>query len=455
MPNRISTIPVSSPRAKDVHPSMRRARPMLDPAGVKNMKQLIDLRWVAVIGQVAAISITHWVFGIVLPLELMLGILSSLIGLNMLSLFRWYTLPSASNLELMVGFLIDVGALTALLYFSGGATNPFVFLYPLQLALAAMLLESRWTWALVAITSICFAALTRFYVPLQLPEGGIERLFDLHIIGMWICFLLDAVLLVVFMSRINRNLRERDARLADMRQHAAEEDHIVRMGLLASGAAHELGTPLATLSVTLHDWQNMAQFKNDPELLQELGELQHELERCKTIVSGILMSSGEARGGSIAVVNASEFVSDLVREWSGSRNSKALKYTRMGGDDCHIVSDSALKQIIHNVLDNAAEVSPDWIKLTAEHADGMFTLTVRDRGPGFAQGILDNIGKPYQSTKGKPGGGLGLFLVMNVVRKFGGQVTAANDPEGGAVVTLQIPMESLSMEAEDVGHIWV
>lgn len=455
MPNRISTIPVSSPRAKDVHPSMRRARPMLDPAGVKNMKQLIDLRWVAVIGQVAAISITQWVFKIPLPLELMLGILSSLIGLNMLSLFRWYTLPSASNLELMVGFLIDVGALTALLYFSGGATNPFVFLYPLQLALAAMLLDSRWTWALVAITSICFAALTRFYVPLQLPEGGIERLFDLHIIGMWICFVLDAVLLVVFMSRINRNLRERDARLADLRQHAAEEDHIVRMGLLASGAAHELGTPLATLSVTLHDWQNMAQFKNDPELLQELGELQHELERCKTIVSGILMSSGEARGGSIAVVNASEFVSDLVREWSSSRNSKALKYTRMGGEDCHIVSDSALKQIIHNVLDNAAEVSPDWIKLTAEHVDGLFTLTVRDRGPGFAQSILDNIGKPYQSTKGKPGGGLGLFLVMNVVRKFGGQVIAENDPEGGAVVTLQIPMASLSMEAEDVGHIWV
>lgn len=455
MPNRISTIPVSSPRAKDVHPSMRRARPMLDPAGVKNMKQLIDLRWVAVIGQVAAISITQWVFKIPLPLELMLGILSSLIGLNMLSLFRWYTLPSASNLELMVGFLIDVGALTALLYVSGGATNPFVFLYPLQLALAAMLLDSRWTWALVAITSICFAALTRFYVPLQLPEGGIERLFDLHIIGMWICFVLDAVLLVVFMSRINRNLRERDARLADLRQHAAEEDHIVRMGLLASGAAHELGTPLATLSVTLHDWQNMAQFKNDPELLQELGELQHELERCKTIVSGILMSSGEARGGSIAVVNASEFVSDLVREWSSSRNSKALKYTRMGGEDCHIVSDSALKQIIHNVLDNAAEVSPDWIKLTAEHVDGLFTLTVRDRGPGFAHSILDNIGKPYQSTKGKPGGGLGLFLVMNVVRKFGGQVIAENDPEGGALVTLQVPMASLSMEAEDVGHIWV
>ncbi len=455
MPNRISTIPVSSPRGKDIHPSMRRARPMLDPAGVKNMKQLIDLRWLAVVGQVITIVFTQWVFNIPLPLPIMLGILSSLIGLNLLSLFRWYTLPSAGNLELMAGFLIDVIALTALLYLSGGATNPFVFLYPLQLALAAVLLEAWSTWTLVAITSICFAGLTRFYVPLQLPVGGVEQLFDLHIIGMWICFVLDAVLLIVFMSRINRNLRERDANLAGLRQRAAEEDHIVRMGLLASGAAHELGTPLATLSVTLNDWRSMPQFKNDPEMMQEIGELQHELERCKTIVTGILMSSGEARGGSLEVTHASEFVSDLVHEWSASRNTKALRYGRMAGEDCRIVSDSALKKIICNVLDNAAEVSPDWISLTATHVDGMFTLTVRDRGPGFAPEILENFGKPYQSTKGRVGGGLGLFLVMNIVRKLGGHVTAENSEDGGAVVTLRIPMAALSMEDEDVGHIWV
>jgi len=443
------------PTANHIHPSMRRTRPMLDPAGVKNMKQLIDLRWLAVAGQAIAIVCTQWVFNIHLPLELMLGILSSLIGLNLLSLFRWYTLPSASNLELMLGFLIDIGALTALLYLSGGATNPFVFLYPLQLALAAMLLESWSTWMLVVITSICFAGLTHFYVPLQLPVQGVEALFSLHIVGMWICFVLNAILLVVFMSRINRNLRERDQRLARLRQRAAEEDHIVRMGLLASGAAHELGTPLATLAVTLNDWRRMPQFKNDPELLQEIGELQHELERCKTIVSGILMSSGEARGDSLTVTHASAFISDLVHEWSSSRNSKVLRYGRMAGEDCRIVSDSALKKIICNVLDNAAEISPDWISLTAEHIDDMFTLTVRDRGPGFAPEILENFGKPYQSTKGKVGGGLGLFLVMNIVRKLGGSVKAENAEEGGAVVTMQMPMAALSVEDEDVGHIWI
>lgn len=441
--------------ANHIHPSMRRTRPMLDPAGVKNMKQLIDLRWIAVVGQIVTIVFTQWVFKINLPVELMIGILSSLIGLNLLSLFRWYTLPSASNQELLAGFLIDVAALTALLYLSGGATNPFVFLYPLQLALAAILLEAWSTWLLVGITSICFAALTRFYVPLQLPQGGVAELFDLHIIGMWICFVLDAVLLMIFMSRINRNLRERDQHLAGLRQRAAEEDHIVRMGLLASGAAHELGTPLATLAVTLNDWRSMPQFKNDPELLQELGELQHELQRCKTIVSGILMSSGEVRGGAVSVMRASEFVSDLVREWSASRHSKAIRYGRLAGEDCRIVSDSALKQIICNVLDNAAEVSPDWINLTATHVDGFFTLVVRDRGPGFAPEILENFGKPYQSTKGKVGGGLGLFLVMNIVRKLGGTVTAENGEERGAVVTMKIPMDALSMEDEDVGHIWV
>src|SRR3546814_8053351 len=126
----------------------------------------------------------------------------------------------------MLGLSLDVAALTLLLYFSGGASNPFVFLYALQITLAAVLLEAWSTWTLVGVTSLCFAGLTRFYVPLQLPSGSHEALYRLHIIGMLICFVMDAGLLVVFVTRINRHLRARDARLADLRQHAAEEDHI-------------------------------------------------------------------------------------------------------------------------------------------------------------------------------------------------------------------------------------
>src|SRR5207237_5915878 len=133
------------------------------------------------------------------------------------------------------------------------------------------------------------------------------------------CFLLNASLLVIFIGRIGRNLRQRDATLANLRQRAAEEEHIVRMGLLATGAAHELGTPLATLSVILGDWARMAPFAAEPELREEIEEMQVQLQRCKSIVSGILLSAGEARGEAPAETTLHEFLDELVDEWLNTR----------------------------------------------------------------------------------------------------------------------------------------
>jgi two-component system sensor histidine kinase RegB len=112
--------------------------------------------------------------------------------------------------------------------------------------------------------------------------------------------------------------------------------------------------------------------------------------------------------------------------------------------DLRIVSDAALRQIVLNVLDNAAEASHDDIAFAADREGDDFVLRISDKGPGFAPEILDNFGKPYQSTKGRVGGGLGLFLVVNVVRKLGGSVTARNQALG-AEVTLRLPLSALAI----------
>lgn len=419
------------------------------------MLQLIQLRWIAVFGQITTIAFVTGVLKIPLPLFEMALVIGALVALNLFSLFRPRRNNQVRNGDLMAGLMFDVAALTALLYLSGGATNPFVFLYLLQVTLGAMLLEAWSTWTLVAITSLCFAGLMRFYVPLDLPEARLGDLFQLHIIGMLICLVLDAALVVIFMTRINLNLRRRDARLADLRQRAAEEDHIVRMGLLASGAAHELGTPLATLSVILGDWRRMPVFRDNPEMSQEIADMESEVRRCKSIVTGILLSAGEARGESMQLTTVKRFLDELVEDWRSSRPVQAFTYTtgdRGEGEDClyaTIVSDSALKQVVHNVLDNALEASPAWVGLSVGCDYGTLTLTVRDRGPGFPASMLDQIGKPYQSSKGRPGGGLGLFLVVNVLRKLGGRVTAENDPQGGAVVSLFLPLAALSIGGDE------
>ncbi len=113
------------------------------------------------------------------------------------------------------------------------------------------------------------------------------------------------------------------------------------------------------------------------------------------------------------------------------------------------MSDTALKQAIVNVLDNAFEASPDWVRFEVGRDAGLLLLSITDRGPGFAPEILGGIGTPYRSSKGRQGGGLGLFLVANVVRKLGGRVAAANRLGGGAVVTLSLPLAALAVRQKE------
>jgi len=421
-----------------------------DSTGRKNMQQLVQLRWFAVLGQIVTICVVHFGFNIRLPLDYMGAALSVLVGFNLLSLLRLQIRREPSNAEVFVALLVDVAMLTVQLYLSGGATNPFAFLYVLQVCLGAVLLKAWSTWAMVGITTVCFASLALVARPLALPLEHYEGLWSPYVQGMLICFVLTAGLLVVFITRINGNLRARDARLADLRQRAAEEEHIVRMGLLASGAAHELGTPLATLAVILGDWRRVPSVSNDPDLLQEVHEMQIQIQRCKSIVTGILLSAGEARGESPAETTVRAFLDELVKDWRATRTVKSFVYENKFGHDVRIVSDPALKQTICNVLDNALEASPLWVALQITRDEDALVLTVTDNGPGFPQSMLDRIGTPYQSTKGRSGAGLGLFLVVNVARTLGGSVVAGNRETGaGAFVRLTLPLESIMLEEED------
>ncbi|MCX5496497.1 ATP-binding protein [Kaistia dalseonensis] len=418
----------------------------------KNMILLIQLRWIAVAGQIVTIAVVDRGLGIVLPIAPMSGVLAALVLLNLASLAWLRHREEVSNRALLTSLMCDVAALTVQLYLSGGATNPFTSLYLLQVTLGAVLLDALSTSAIVAVACAGFAMLTVFFRPLMLPDHGTSGLFSLHIAGMAVGFGLDAALLVVFVTRITRNLRERDARLAALKQHAVEEDHIVRMGLLASGAAHELGTPLSSLSVIINDWARMPKIASDPDLAQELDEMKVAVQRCKTILTGVLMSAGEARGEAPRVMALGAFLDEMVAEWRAARSVRTLSYGKTFGVDLPIIADSALKQVIFNVLDNALEASPGFVDFAVEREEDMLVLRVSDAGSGFAPEMLAQFGKPYQSSKGRQGGGLGLFLVVNVVRKLGGVVSAENRPEGGAAVTLRLPLATLTIGESELAR---
>lgn len=430
-----------------------RAAPDVDNATRRrNMRVLIQLRWIAAIGQLVTIELVGQTLDLALPTKAMASVVALLIGFNLASWWRWRHGGMVSERAMLIALLVDVAALTAQLYMSGGTDNPFAFLYLLQVTIGAVLLRPLSSWVLLVVAVLGFVAVSSLHLPLRFAGGrelGVEEFGRLYTHGLIVCFTINASLLVIFLTRISRNLRRRDSRLADLRQRAAEEEHIVRMGLLASGAAHELGTPLATLAVILGDWRRMPTVRADGGLSSEVEEMQAQVDRCKNILSGILMSAGEARADAPVETTVRRFLGEVVAEWRKSRPAVDFAYANRFGTDVEIISDSALKQMIHNVLDNALEASPEWIGLEVGREGPDLVLKVTDVGPGFPDEMLDRFGKPYQSSKGRPGGGLGLFLVVNVARTLGGTVSARNLPERGAIVTLTLPLSALTPEVSD------
>ena len=423
-----------------------RGRPPAE-AQAENMRQLIQLRWFAVAGQLLAILVAHFGLGVPLPLASMLAIVGALAAANLLftaSLRR----PGQLKNRLLPALLLDMAALTAQLYLSGGATNPFVSLYLLQVVLGAILLPAGSVWLLVATSSLCFAFLNFTHLPLILPERLWDVSTDLLLAGEWVSYVLVAVLLVLFIGRIARNLRAQDAYLAELAQRTAEEDGIVRMGLFASGAAHELGTPLSTLSVLLADWQRHPAVAGTPELSEEVAEAQGELRRCKEIVSNILHSAGLARGEAMGSIDLAPLLADIAEDWRALHDGVQLDGGGEGVGNVRVAAEPALRQAIWNLLENAVEAGASRIELGSEVVGDRVAVSVADNGSGFPPGQTDSLGRLYQSSKGA-GHGLGLFLASNVARRLGGTLEAFNRDGGGAAVRMLLPLASGGGSSDD------
>lgn len=420
-------------------PGEVRGRPPAQ-AAAENMRQLTQLRWIAVAGQLVAILLARFGLGVPLPLAAMLTVVVLLVAANLLFTQALHR-PGRLKEKPLLALMLDMAALTVQLYLSGGANNPFVSLYLLQVVLGAILLPAGSVWLLVAASSLCFAFLNFYHLPLLLPTRLFDMATDLRLAGEWISFVLMAVLLVLFIGRISRNLRARDAYVAELGQRAAEEDGIVRMGLFASGAAHELGTPLSSLSVLIADWQRHPLIAKEPQLKEELAEAQAEVQRCKEIVTNILHSAGLARGEAMGSTRVDAMLREIADDWRSLHEGVPLDYRGTGLDTVRVASEPALRQAIWSLLENAAEAGATDVTLSGEVDRDRVIVSVVDNGEGFPPGQLKSLGRLYQSSKGA-GHGLGLFLASNVARRLGGTLEAFNRDEGGAVVRLLLPLAS-------------
>jgi two-component system sensor histidine kinase RegB len=346
--------------------------------------------------------------------------------------------------------LFDLLQLGLMLFLSGGLHNPFYILMLGPVMVSAAVLSARSTVTL-GLTAIALATiLARAHLPLQTEQGMILRVPDLFLFGNWVAIVIAVVFLSLYARRVAVEMHAMSDALEATQMALLREQKLTDIGGVVAAAAHELGTPLASLSVILSDWRRMPALNRDEDVVQDIEQMQAEVERCKSIVTNILMSAGEARGEAPTVTTLKAFLQEIIAEWS-DKSGEAMRVTLDGPapGNPSIIVDPALKQVFSALLDNAHEAGARNLEVRAAADAGGLFIAFEDDGPGFSSAILEKLGQPYQSTKARAGSGLGLFLLVNVMRKLGGTVVAVNRPKGqggaaGAMVRLTLPIDALA-----------
>ena len=426
---------------------MQSIRPALSNATRHNMQRLVMLRSVVMIC-LTAVIIGLRLASIPLPI---LPLLVAITGLGLLNGIAWWRLKhtqQTTQRELFTQLLGDIAALSVLFYFSGGYSNPFIWMYLLPITVAAVALRTAYAWIIAGLSITCYTLLMFYHIPLshlhmhaQLDAKNSFHL-DIHLVGMWLGFVVSSIIVAIFIARIGQNLRDYDKTIAAVREKALESERMLALGTLATSAAHELGTPLATMAIISKELRQ--DYANQPELLQQLEILQKQVTRCKEILSSITRNAGLSRADAGQGFTLFEFLQEAIQRWRDTRPATELIITMSDTKINPIIfMDRTFTQAILNLLDNAADESPERILFDANWDEKTLKIQIRDFGAGLSAETKSKLGTPFFTSKNNEGMGLGVYLTQAILARYEGKLSLNNHPEGGVITLVSLPLKNL------------
>ncbi|MDD5033909.1 MAG: ATP-binding protein [Methylococcaceae bacterium] len=427
----------------------------------------MNLKWLFVLRNliicVEALTILISVYGLDIPLHqaALTFIITAVSGFNWYTWFRLSSDRPVQEIELLIQLGCDVLAITAILYFTGGATNPIAWFFLLPLIIAATVLPQSFTWYLVIFASSCYTILMRYYeplpkiVPMTLSETQpphIQSMMEhhdlqLHVFGMWFGFVFSAVLVAYFVVGMANSLRERDRKLTEAREQALRNERVVALGTLAAGAAHEMGTPLGTMAILVHELEKEYEHSLSKDLYKKMKILREQVDRCKDALSVMSASAGAIRAESGRIMPISRFIDEVLENWRQQRLNPKLEYLKNGFEPSPgILAERTLSHALVNILNNAADVSPQRIVLKVRWTPEYALLEIYDEGPGISPSIFAQLGKDPISSK-EHGLGVGLFLAFSAIERLGGKIEMhARTGTCGTVTRITLPLSGQSGE---------
>jgi two-component system sensor histidine kinase RegB len=405
---------------------------------------LVRLRWLAIIGQTTAVLVVYIGLDFDLPIWACLAVIALSAWLNVALRLRFHLTQRLEPDRAAWLLAFDIAELSVLLYLTGGLQNPFAFLFLAPVLLSATALPPRFTLTLGAFAVACATVLVFLHYPLPWDSDDPLQLPPIYMMGVWLSLLLCIGFIGVYAWQITEEARQLSDALAATELVLAREQHLSQLDGLAAAAAHELGTPLSTISVIAKELENAipanARHGDDVRLLRE------QATRCRDILAKltVLSSSGEPFDRTQLTALIEEVVAphrnfgvdidvvtptDRAREPMGARNP-AILYG------------------LGNLLENAVDFANERVVISMQWSEEFVDLTISDDGPGFAPEIMLRIGEPYVTSRRRnpnasdeepTGLGLGFFIAKTLLERSGATVALENGaaPKRGATVKVR------------------
>ena len=410
-----------------------------DSASRQNLFRLGLIRAVVLAGQALALFYFSFFRPIDLPSSEIALVLAIYASVTIATANRGRVNIPIGNKEFFVHLLVDIFFFSILLYFSGGASNPFISYYLISISIAAIALPRLYTSVIAIITLGCYSLLLGYHVPVSAiaPNhmGHSMAGNNLHILGMWANFAISAAIIAYFISRMANELRSQQQKIAAHREQQLQDEQLLAIGTLAAGTAHELGTPLNTMKL-LVDEMLLQQDKN-----QDLTLLSQQIAQCKTTLKELQTTANESTSEAFSPQPLQGYFDQLFERWHLMRPE--LKATISYAENSKPAPDlrfhPTIAQSILNLLNNAADASPNLVEVFIDWTEAEIRIQIKDQGEGFNTPDAGDIGKPFYSNKAE-GLGLGLFLSQSTVTRFGGSINLQNREDGGTLTTINLPM---------------
>ena len=404
---------------------------------------LVRLRWLAVLGQTAAVLVVYDGFDLEVPFWACLAVIAVYASVNVALrlLFRWNQRVEPHQAARLLA--LDIIELAVLLFLTGGLQNPFSFLMAGPVLISAAALPKRMTLILGGVVFICATILVRFYYPLPWPEEEPLELPPLYMIGVWLSLMLAIGYISIYAWQIIEESRQLTDALAATELVLTREQYLTQLDGLAAAAAHELGTPLSTILVVARELER--EIKPDSRFAEDIRLLREQAQRCRVILGKL--TELPAPGEPFERMKLSALIEEVVAPHRGAGVAIEVEIAKDDPREPVGARNPAVLYGLGNILENAVDFARERVQVKAAWTDDKVVVEVNDDGSGFPPEIIDRMGEPYvTSERGRrmrgremPGLGLGFFIAKTLLARSGAKISLKNKefPQRGAIVRVR------------------